>query len=64
MTNDQRLIEIEIKVSHQDVLLEELHGVICRQQETIDKLEFSLNKLVDRIQGDSAQPESVKPPHY
>ncbi len=65
MTDDQRLIEIEIKVSHQDVLLEELHNVIYRQQETIDALELKVKKLLQRAGEEFGEaPVSEKPPHY
>jgi SlyX protein len=65
VNEDQRLVEIESKVSHQDLLLEELHKVIYRQQETIDALESKLEKLLQRMRDEFGEgPTSEKPPHY
>lgn len=66
-TTDQRFIDLETKVSHQDLLLEELHQVIYGQQKTIDALQTQLNIHVKRIQEAllSETPLSHdRPPHY
>lgn len=66
--SDKRFIDLEIKISHQEVLLEELHQVVYQQQETIHRLEKSLKLLSKRFQdavGDGAEIASIeKPPHY
>ena len=66
--NDQRLIDIEIKIAHQENLVGELNQVIARQQETIDQLQASLKKFFKQYRetnGDGAiGPADEKPPHY
>jgi SlyX protein len=64
--DEQRLIELEMKISHQDALLEELNEVVTKQQETIDLLEAKVKSLLQRFQ-DSAEETAAhneKPPHY
>ena len=65
--SEQRLIEIENKISHQEALLEDLNQVICRQQETIDLIETKLKALIERFREGGGNAEIVgneKPPHY
>jgi SlyX protein len=67
--SEQRLIELEIKISHQDVAIEELHKVAYKQQEAIDHLESKLKSLIKRLDetvGADAGvgPGNEKPPHY
>ena len=62
--NDDRLIEIETKLSHQEVLIDELNQVLYKQQETIDQLEKALKILVKRLPESSTGPANEKPPHY
>ncbi|HEX7674111.1 MAG TPA: SlyX family protein [Bdellovibrio sp.] len=65
---EQRLTDIEIKVAHQDHVIEELHQVIYEQQKTIDKLQSTLTIISKRIQealGDGTEIRGhEKPPHY
>lgn len=69
MDSEQRFIDLESKIAHQDHLMEELHLVIYEQQKTIDKLEEKFTVLVKRLK-DSAVGEveigsaNEKPPHY
>jgi len=65
---DQRLIELEIKASFADDLLEQLNAVVARQQQHIDRLQRELDDL-RRLVGDGAAPSfrSLRdelPPHY
>lgn len=66
---EQRLIDIETKIAHQDFLIEELNQVIYEQQKTIDKLELTLTSLATRFkdamggENDIRGPDE-KPPHY
>jgi SlyX protein len=67
--DEQRLIELEIKISHQDVEIEELHQVVYKQQEAIDQLETKLKSLTERFHetigvGPTVGPGNEKPPHY
>lgn len=63
---DDRIIELEIKISYQEVQVEELRKLVDEQQITIDKMEKALKEIVDKMTSDenSANPEHVRPPHY
>jgi SlyX protein len=66
---EERFIALEVKISHQEALLEELHQVLYQQQETIDSMEIKLNSLLKRIEdapgiGGEIGPHNQKPPHY
>lgn len=69
MDNEQRFIELETKIAHQDFLIEELNQVIYRQQKDMDVMETKLSALIKRFQDqlESAPevgPGNEKPPHY
>jgi SlyX protein len=61
--NDERLIEIESKLAHQEMLIEELNQVLYKQQVTIDEMEKLLRSLVKEQRKDIG-PANEKPPHY
>ena len=69
MNTEQKFIDLESKIAHQDLLMEELHQVIYEQQKAIDKLEEKVMLLVKRFK-DTAPGEveigaaNEKPPHY
>ena len=63
--SEERFIAIEIKVLHQDRLLEELHEVIYKQQEIIDRLQKKMQQIEDMANADNEiRPANEKPPHY
>lgn len=65
--SEERLIEIEMKISHQEVMIEELNEVIRTQQEAIDRLEKSLKTLISSTHESGKKavgPANEKPPHY
>lgn len=67
--SDERLVEIEMKLAHQDQALIELNDVLTKQQETIMTLERLFASMLERLaELDDAGPESVarddRPPHY
>ncbi|MEK2644676.1 SlyX family protein [Bdellovibrio sp. BCCA] len=66
--SEQRFIDLETKIAHQEFLLEELNQVLYQQQQTIDKLEGLLQALTKRLQGlgdgDDVRGPGEKPPHY
>jgi SlyX protein len=69
MPDEKRLIEIEIKLAHQDKSLEELNDVVYKQQQQIDLLQKSLSNLTKRLQSGTNNdleigPPDDKPPHY
>ncbi len=62
---DQRFIAIETKLLHQELMLEELHEVLYKQQDTIDLLQKRLKKIEEMAQADNEiRPAGEKPPHY
>ena len=63
--NDERFIAIETKLLHQEQTLEDLHQVIYKQQETIDKLQKKLENLEGKLTSDNEIiAANEKPPHY
>lgn len=66
---EQRLIEIEIKLSRQEDLLDTLNDSVIRQQNRIDQLESLCAALARRLHtgvGDDSEQTGTdeKPPHY
>jgi len=67
--SEQRCTELEIKLAYQEDTVKALNDVVCRQQESIDRLEQTCRYLMQRLQevsqsplGDASGPE--RPPHY
>lgn len=68
-TTQERLVEIETKVLHQESMLEDLSAVMYRQQLTIDSLEKKITLLEKQLRESTAintdvGPHAEKPPHY
>lgn len=67
---ERRLVDLESRSAFQEETVRELNDALVRQQERIDRLEASLNVVVEQLQqggeGDrqSAAPEDERPPHY
>lgn len=66
--SEQRLIDLEVKISHQEMTIEALQAASYEQQKTIDRLEQGLARLTKRFEGLGEGPEigpaNEKPPHY
>jgi SlyX protein len=67
--SEDRLVDIESKLAHQDQMLHELNEVVTAQQSSIMRLENLLKSLLDRVQSiaESAPepgPHDERPPHY
>ena len=67
--SEDRLVDIEVKLAHQEQLLIDLNEVVTGQQAKIMQLEELCGSLVDRVRsigesmpGDGSQDE--RPPHY
>lgn len=65
---DKRLIDLEIKFTHQDELLNELNQIVAKQQIIIERLTkevIGLNELFTKsdIQGNRTLKDDI-PPHY
>lgn len=67
MSNEDRFVDIELKLVHQEDLVESLNQVVYQQSRRIDQLAAMVSQLADHIR-DNAQsgsnPVSDKPPHY
>lgn len=67
--NEQRLIEIETKLAHQEHLLSSLDDALTRQQAQLTRLEELCRSLLQRIRSlPELAPEGSagdeRPPHY
>jgi SlyX protein len=63
---EQRIVELELKAAEQQHELEELSGVVYKQQRELDALKAALQSLAKRVGEpgliDDKPPE--RPPHY
>ena len=69
MSQEERLIELESRVAHQDHSIHTLGEEVYQQQKKLDHLESTCNFLVEQIRsqaGASSPADSgdEKPPHY
>jgi len=67
--DNNRLIEIETKLAHQDDLVNALNTVVTDQQAQIVRLEELCRVLTSRVRAiseaeTSGGPEDDRPPHY
>ncbi len=67
--SEQRFVDLETKLAHQEHLLLELNDVITKQQENIMRLEKLCDSIIERVRSlGEALPTSAnvdeKPPHY
>ena len=67
MDQEDRFVNLEIKLAQQEDLLDELNKTIYRQERRIDELEAMIAKLADHVRTmrDAGQgPLNERPPHY
>jgi SlyX protein len=67
--NEQRLIDIEVKLAHHEQALEEVNQVLTDQQAQLSRLEQVCESLVVRFHALSEAPapderDEPRPPHY
>jgi SlyX protein len=67
--NEERLEHIEIKITFQEDMIEELNKVVYQQQKKLDRLEAICESLVRRIESlseerNESMPANERPPHY
>jgi SlyX protein len=67
--NEQRLIDIEVKLAHQEHALDEVNQVLTDQQAQLSRLEQVCQSLIERLRslsdGSAAdERDNEKPPHY
>ena len=66
---EERLVNIEAKITFQEDLIEELNKTVYQQQQKLERLEAICESLARRIQslaeaGNEEMPANERPPHY
>ena len=68
--NEQRIVELETRLTYQEQSLEELNDVLTEQQSRLARLEQLAGRLdarlvgiAQQLEGDASRPDG-KPPHY
>lgn len=66
MESEQRLIELETKISFQEVLIEELQKVVNDQYQTLEIQQKKIKNLEEKMTAflDPSLVKNEKPPHY
>ncbi len=67
--NEERLINIEAKITFQEDLIEELNKTVYQQQKKLDRLEAICESLVNHLEaleetGGASRTANERPPHY
>ena len=64
-TLEERLVDLEVRISFQDATIEALSSVINQQQAQITELTTKLEQLQELVLNPGGvDPTAVKPPHY
>lgn len=63
---DDRLTELETRVSYQDQIIDDLNKVIIELRNQVEKLDERYLKIAETLKEDSVKDSSleVPPPHY
>jgi SlyX protein len=67
VSSEKRFVDIEIKLVHQEDLVESLNQRVYEQQKQIDQLEAIVIALAERVRNTSQSnqmPLNERPPHY
>ncbi|HEY8608650.1 MAG TPA: SlyX family protein [Noviherbaspirillum sp.] len=69
MVNEERIVDIEIKLARQEDLVDTLNQTVFRQQQKIDELEKLCTALARHLReireaASERGPANDKPPHY
>jgi SlyX protein len=67
VSTEDRFVDIEIKLAHQEDLVEELNQVVYQQSRRIDQLEAMVSQLADHLRNNAQSgqnPVNEPPPHY
>ncbi len=67
--SEERFVDLESRLAHQDQMLHQLNDVVTEQQARIMQLEDLCRALIDRVRslgegGPPGGPEDERPPHY
>ena len=62
---EERLIDLEIRITRQEDMIDELNKTVYQQQLKIDNVEAILKEMASRIvELENDNPLNEKPPHY
>ncbi len=67
LLTESRVIDLEIRLTHQESTLQELNAVLIRQQRTMDDLALQVSSLREQLRAAHASMPPVDdtpPPHY
>ncbi len=70
MIDEERLIDIELKLTHQEDTVDALNKIVYEQQKKIDELEKLLTALARQVKDAAnsvSEPRNIeneRPPHY
>ena len=68
MSQEDRFVDIEIKLAYQEDLVESLNQMVYQQSQRIDQLEALVGKLADHVRSNAQSTPGVllneRPPHY
>jgi SlyX protein len=67
--DDNRMVDVEAKLAHQDVLISQMSDVIYQQQQQLDQLSVRFTRLLEQFESLEAgsegnDPGAEVPPHY
>jgi SlyX protein len=66
--NEERITELEIKIAHQEVLIEDLRSALDGHHQILERLEKSIKIITDRYESglvpSNVGPGNEKPPPY
>lgn len=68
--DEERLVDIEMRLAFQEDTIERLNDVICRQQELLDRLVARYESLGSRVKDladrfpEDGGDDDERPPHY
>lgn len=67
--SEDRIIDLEVKISHQEIAIETLQQLAYEQHKIIEGLEGKIARLSNKLEnfiegGAEIGPANEKPPHY
>lgn len=66
--SEERFVDIEVKLAHQEQVVNELNEVVTQQQAKLMQLEELCTSLIQRVrsigEGDTNPEQDERPPHY
>ncbi len=67
MSQEERFVDIELKLVHTEDLVESLNQMVYQQSRRIDQLEAMVNQLAEHIRNNAQSGAGLindRPPHY